>query len=437
MAATVQEQPGVIETPPRPGDVSPTARRHLRRNLIFTVGEIVCFATGFAFFDSSTVLASFVATITGSAILLGLMPTIFQIGVGLPQMAAARFLARRPRKLPFIVWAAFFRNLPVFLLTAVTWTNQQPIVLLVTFYVCYALFALGMGVESVAWLDVFAKICPQELRGKVIAIGRTIGNLLSFGAGFVVARILHAEGGFPRNYALIFLAASLLLTAAMVVFGLIKEPVEPPTPVPSGAIPRVPPDDRAVLVQGRRVWRNDLAFRRLTLARVAYVAHLVATPFYFVFARDRLGIDDSTVGFFISAMMAGQIVGNLLWGWLSARVGSRRVVQGALILAVALPPYVLLTPFLPTGAFFLVYLASGAVMAAEMIGWINLLLDVSPPERRPLYISLHNTLLLPANLLPLLGGVLLTVIPYGVFFPLITLSLLGSLWLASRVDGGQ
>jgi hypothetical protein len=379
VAATVQEQPRAIESPPRPGEVSPTARRRLRRNLIFTIGEIICFSTGFAFFDSSTVLASFVASLTGSAILLGLMPTIFQIGVGLPQMAAARFLAHRPRKLPFIVWAAFFRNLPVFLLTAVTWTNQQPVVLLVTFYVCYALFAVGMGVESVAWLDVFAKICPQELRGKVIAIGRTIGNLLSFGAGFVVARILAAEGGFPRNYALIFLAASLLLTAAMIVFGLIKEPVGAPTPVQPGAIPQIPPDDRAVLVQGRRVWRNDLTFRRLTLARVAYVAHLVATPFYFVFARDRLGIDDSTVGL----------------------------------------------------------LASGAVMAAEMIGWINLLLDVSPPERRPLYISLHNTLLLPANLLPLLGGVLLTVIPYGVFFPLITLSLLGSLWLVGQVDGGQ
>lgn len=432
MTATVQEHPGPRDAPRHPGEISPTARRHLRRNLALTVGEIICFATGIAFFDSSTVLASFVVSLTGSAILLGLMPTVFQIGIGLPQLAAARYLAHRPRKLPYIVWTAFFRNVPVFLLVGVTWLSENPAALLVTFFVCYALFALGIGAESVAWLDVFAKICPPELRGKVFAIGRTIGNLLSFGAGFVVARILSSQEHFPRNYALLFLAAAVLLTAAMVVFGLIKEPVELPRPVPPGAIPQSPPDDRAVLVQGRRVWRNDAAFRRLTLARIAYVAHLVATPFYFVFARDRLGIDDAAVGLFVSAMMAGQIVGNLVWGWLSARAGNRRVVQGAVLLAVALPPYVLLTPYLPSGAFLLVYVAIGVVLAGEVIGWMNLLLDVSPTERRPLYISLHSTLLLPANLLPLFGGVLLTVVPFGVFFPLIALSLLGSLWLVSR-----
>ena len=301
-----------------------------------------------------------------------------------------------------------------------------------TFYLCYGLFALGIGAESVAWLDVFAKVCPQDQRGRVLAIGRTIGNLLSFGAGFLVARMLSAEGQFPRNYALVFLATAIFMTAAMAVFGAIKEPIEPPAPVPPSAIPQVPPDDRAVLVQGRRVWRDDAAFRHLTLARIAYVAHLVATPFYLRFAKDRLGIDDGAVGLFVSAMMIGQIAGNLAWGWLSARVGSRRVVQGALLLALLLPLYVLATPLLPQGAFLLVYVAIGAVMAGEMLGWMNLLLDVTPAARRPLYISLHNTLLLPANLLPLFGGVILTLVPYGIFFPLIALALLGSLWLISQ-----
>jgi MFS family permease len=432
VATTVQEQPVAIERPTPHGDVSPTARRHLRRNLALTVGEIICFAFGMALFDSSTVLASFIATLTGSAILLGLMPTVFQIGVGLPQLLAARFLANRQRKLPYIIWASFFRNLPLFLLFAATWASPSPAVLLATFFVCYGLFAIGIGAESVAWLDVFAKICPQELRGKVFAVGRTIGNLVSIGAGLLVARILAVDGDFPRNYALLFLGTALLMTAAMTVFGSIKEPVEPPAPVPASEIPQAPPDDRAVLVQGRRVWRDDAAFRRLTLARVAYVAHLVATPFYLRFARDELGIDDAAVGLFVSAMMVGQIAGNLAWGWLSARVGNRRVVQWSLLIAVALPPYVLLTPFLPQGAFLLVYVAMGAVLAGEMIGWMNMLLDVSPTARRPLYISLHSTLLLPANLLPLAGGVLLTVVPYGLFFPLIALTLLGSLWLVSQ-----
>lgn len=433
MTAAQTTDEAAVAPAPQADASSPVARRHLRRNLALTVAEIVCFAIGMAFFDASTVLASFVATLTGSAILLGLLPTIFQIGFGLPQLAAARFLAHRSRKLPYIVWTAAFRNLPLFVLVAVAWAGPRPAVLLATFFVCYGLFAIGIGLESVAWLDVFAKVCPQDRRGKVFATGRTIGNLLAFGAGFAVARILAAEGTFPRNYALLFLAAALALTAAMTVFGLIVEPIEPPAPASPGAVSQTPPDDRAVLVQGRRVWRDDAAFRRLTLARVAYVAHLVATPFYLRFARDRLGIGEAEVGLFVSAMMAGQIAGNLAWGWLSARAGHRRVVQGALALAVALPLYVLLTPSLPPGAFLVVYVAIGAIVAGEAIGWMNLLLDVAPTARRPLYISLHGTLLLPANLLPLLGGALLTVVPYGAFFPLIALVLVGSLWLVGRV----
>lgn len=409
------------------------AERHLRRNLGLTIGEIVCFSMGMAFFDAGTVLASFVATLTASTVLLGLLPTIFQVSVGLPQLAAARFLAHRPRKLPFVIGATVVRNTPLFILAAVAWLQPAPAVLLVTFFVCYALFAFGMGMESVAWLDIFAKIAPPERRGQVSAIGRTLGNLCSFGAGFLVARILASEGHFPRNYALLFLVTALLMTGALVVFALVREPIERPAPPAPGTTGRGAPDDRGVIRQGRRVWRQDRVFRRYVLARTVAVAHLVAVPFYLLFARDVVGIDDAMIGNFVSASMGGQLIANLLWGWISARFGNRRVVQGALLIAALLPLYVLLTPQLPPAAFLVVYVASGAVLASEFIGWVNLLLEIAPGPRRPLYISLQSTLLLPANLLPLFGGVALSVIPYRVFFPLIALALAISLVLVSRI----
>jgi MFS family permease len=419
---------GAVRAPGLPGD----AQRHLRRNLGLTIGEIVCFSIGIACFDSGTVLASFVATLTASTILLGLLSTVFQVSVGLPQLAAARFLAHRPRKLPFVVGASLCRNTPLYILAAATWFRPPAPVLLAVFFVCYALFALGMGMESVAWLDIFAKIAPQERRGQIFAIGRTLGNLCSFGAGFLVARILAAEGQFPRNYALLFLVTALLMTAAMTVFALVREPIERSAPA-QGAVPQGVPDDRAVIVQGRRIWRQDGVFRRYVIARIAYVAHLVAVPFYLLFAREAVGIDDATIGVFVSASMVGQLGANLVWGWISARFGNRRVVQGALLIAALLPLYVLLTPALPRGAFLLVYVASGAVLAGEMIGWMNLLLEIAPAPRRPLYISLQGTLLLPANLLPLVGGVALSIIPYRVFFPLIALALATSFVLVSRI----
>lgn len=417
-----------------PAALPDEAQRHLRRNFTLTIGEIVAFGIGAAFFDAGTVLVGFVATLTASTVLLGLVPTIYQMGNGLPKLAAARFLAGRPRKIPFLIGTSLFRNIPVFVLAAVAWSNPSPVVLLTTFFVCYALFALGVGMESVAWLDIFAKITPPERRGQVSAIGRTAGNICSFAAGFVVARILAAEGQFPRNYALLFLAAAVMLTIAFAVFAFVREPIE--VHAAPAASPRGAPDDRSILAQGRRIWREDGTFRRLVGARVLYTAHFVAIPFYLQFARETVGIGDGAIGTFVSASMFGQLVATGLWGWISARFGNRRVVQGSLVFAAVLPLYVLLTPRLPAEAFVLVYVVSGAVLAGEFIGWMNLLLGIAPAAQRPLYISLQGTLLLPANLLPLFGGVALSVIPYGAFFPLIALALAASLFLVSRIGRG-
>jgi MFS family permease len=407
--------------------------RYLRRNVLLTLGEIVAFGIGAAFFDAGTVLIAFVATLTASTALLGLVPTVSQMGMGLPQLAAARFLARRPRKVPFLIAASLFRNIPVFILAAATWTRPDPGLLLAVFFVCYALFSLGVGLESVAWIDIFATITPPERRGQVSAIGRTAGNICSLAAGFVVARILATEGQFPRNYALLFLAAAVMLTIAFAVFAFVHEPVGAGD-VP--ADPRGAPDDRSILAQGRYIWREDGAFRRLVAARVLYIAHLVAIPFYLRFAREVVGVGDGAVGTFVSASMFGQLLAAGLWGWLSARFGNRLVVQCSLLLAALLPLYVLLTPQLPAAAFILVYVVSGAVLAGEFIGWMNLLLGLAPAAQRPLYISVQGTLLLPANLLPLFGGVALSVIPYGLFFPLIALALAVSFLIVGRIGRG-
>lgn len=416
----------------RGGEPAPDeARRHLRRNTALTIGEIVSFSIGAAFFDASTVLVGFVATLTASTTLLGLVPTIFHVGIGLPQLLVARFLARRQRKMPLLIVASLFRNLPIFILAVIAWSEPSPSVLLLAFFVCYALFSLGVGAESVAWIDIFAKIAPAARRGQISAIGRTAANICSFAAGFLVARVLASPEGFPRNYAVLFLVTGLLLTVAFATFAFVREPIDP-APIPA-ATPRGAPDDRSILAQGRRVWRDDRRFRALLWARILYIAHLVAIPFYLRYARDTVGIDDATIGLFVSATMFGQLLANGLWGWISGRFGNRWVVQGALGIAALIPLFVLLTPLLPPGAFLLVYVAVGAVVASEFIGWMNLLLEIAPAPRRPLYISLQGTLLLPANLLPLFGGIALNVIPYQLFFPIIAAALVLGCLLVRRL----
>lgn len=423
---TSADEPVVGAQVERPQTAPAAPPAHFRRNIALTIGEIVCFSLAMAFIDSSAVLPGFVTALTGSTVLLGLLPTVFQLGLGLPQLAAASFLSHRRRKMPFLIVASTVRNAPLFILAAVTWGRPEPAVLLGTFFACYALFAFGMGMESVAWLDIFAKICPADRRGQVFALARTGAGILAFGAGFFVSRILAAEGQGSRNYAALFLTAGLLLTAALLVFAFVREPIEAPPALP-------PADERAIHRRGRRVWREDGNFRRYVLARFLYGAHLVGIPFYLRFARDVIGIEEATIGRFISASVAGGLVANLLWGAVSRRFGNRWVARSVLGLAALLPLFVLLTPRLPQGAYLVVYVAIGAILAGEIIGWMNLLLGLTPPAERPLYISLQSTLLLPANLLPLLGGLALRVVPYAIFFPAITIVLATGCWLVGRI----
>ena len=424
-----QDRPpaAVAEVEPAGGEADP---RLVRRNLALIVAEIVFFGLAVAFFDVGTVIPGFVTALTASTVLLGLAPTLFQLGMGLPQLVVAGYLTRRPRKMPFLIATSVVRNLAWFALAAAAWSQPPAEALLAIFFACYLVFAVSMGMESVAWIDIFAKVCPDRRRGRVMAVGRTIGNVLSIGAGFLVSRIL-VGWPFPRNYAVLFLLAALCLTAAVAVFAAIREPVEP-APDASEA-DKAAPGERAVLAQGRRIWREDANFRRLVAARFAFAAYYVALPFFFRFARDVVGVEEAAIGRFVSASMAGQIVANLVWGYVADRYGKKRVAQAILVIATLLPFYVLATPGLPSWAFLLVYVATGAILAGDMIGWLNLLLAIAPAEHRPLYVSLQGTLLVPANLLPLFGGVILNVLPYSVFFPLLALSFAASLWLVSGV----
>lgn len=403
------------------------ARRHLRRNTVLAIGEVVAFSLAMAFFDQGTVIPGFISALTGSTIFLGLAPTVFQLGLGLPQLAVARFVGHRLRKMPFLIGASVARNLPFFILAAVTWSRPGPGILLLTFFLCYLAFAIGMGMESIAWMDIFAKVFPNRERNRVMALARTIASVLAVGAGFLVSRVLAAEGGFPRNFALLFLIAGGWLTLALLLFSFVHEPVE------ADATADELPDRSAVLAQGWGIWRADSTFRHYFGARFAYIAFYVALPFFFRFARDVVGIEETAIGHFVSAAIGGQIVANIIWGYIGTRYGSKRVVQGILVLGLLLPLYVLLTPRLPQSAFLLVYVVVGIIQAGDILGWMNLLLAIAPSGRRTLYVSLQGTLLIPANLLPLVGGIALRVVPLPLFFGLVTLAFGAGLWLVRGV----
>lgn len=76
-----------------------------RRNFFSALWHGVFLAVGLALTQPTTVIAAFVADLTGSTIWVGGLSTVLTVAGALPQIFVARWVERRPRKMPYLIVA--------------------------------------------------------------------------------------------------------------------------------------------------------------------------------------------------------------------------------------------------------------------------------------------------------------------------------------------
>jgi MFS family permease len=112
------------------------------------------------------------------------------------------------------------------------------------------------------------------------------------------------------------------------------------------------------------------------------------------------------VGVFTGLYIAGQLGGNLAFGWLADRLGHRVVIVagGAAALGACLAALGAST----LGVFGVVFVLTGLQVASVNVSNLNVLLEFAPTaEERPTYVGLGTTLLAPvAFAAPIAAGLL-------------------------------
>jgi MFS family permease len=391
---------------------------HYRRNFACFVLDYVFFGISIAFVSQTTVLPSFINQLTDSAPLIGLASTIQTGAWLLPQLIAASYLADKARKKPYLLLYAALGRPVVWLLAGVLFLvgDRAPTLILGLFFVSLAIFMGTDAIASVAWFDILSKAIPPSRRGRLIGTGQVLSGLLTVGAGAVVNAVLGPQGPpFPNNYALLFFLAGLSLFASWLAMSFLHEPVGPT----HGE--RLPWN--AFLPKLWTVLRENRTFSLVTVVRLLAGLSGMAMPFYVVYATEELHFGAETIGVFISSQVVGSILAGFVWGYLNECSGSKIVIQGSTILGLASPLLALLMG--PMGhlagastiyAYSLIFLAIGALNSSYMPGFINLVLELAPPEERPTYIALTNTICGLLLALPFLGGWLLQATSYPVLF---------------------
>jgi MFS-type transporter involved in bile tolerance (Atg22 family) len=150
----------------------------------------------------------------------------------------------------------------------------------------------------------------------------------------------------------------------------------------------------------------------------------LASPFYVLYATDRLGLAQETIGLFIIAQTVGGLAGSFGFGALAERRGSSAVIRFSTAIAVTGPLAALALYFAQSArgasglaiAFTWVFIVLGAVASSIMLGFRNYILDLAPAGHRPTYMGLSNTLGGLLVIVPMLGGWLLQATSYPVLF---------------------
>ncbi len=248
-----------------------------------------------------------------------------------------------------------------------------------------AVFSLASGAGSVAFGDVMGKTIPKPRRGRLLGLRAALGGVATIVVGLALALTLGPDVGRGVFVALLLAAAALWAIGSW-LFALTREP---PGATEGGRTPLA--EARA----GARLLREVRGFRRFLLARALLAVTEVALPFYVLAARES-GVDASAVGIFLAASGLAAVVSNPVWGRVTDDASDRAVMTAAGVVgAVAAVMAVALLAADVSSAAAYAAVVFVAVVAQEgvRLGRKAYLVTASPPDERPLYIALANTLI--------------------------------------------
>lgn len=398
----------------------------LQRNFLGGQLHGVFLAVGTALTDPSTVIAAFVAQLTGSTAWVGGLSTVLNLATALPQPFAARWIEPRPRKMPYLLAAIYLRvaswGALAWLIHAIGGSNPQLLVWALVSLL--GLFYAGGGLAGIPYNDIIGKVIPANRRGAFFGGRQALAAPLTVGAALLAQRVLPGIP-FPDNYALLFGLAAASLSVASIGFWIIREP------------PR--PDGGGQVLPWREYWRQLAATSRqlwvLVGVQVLTGFSLMALPFYVVYARRELGAPPEAVGWFMMLQVLGGMLANLLWAGLVDRHGSKPMLTVCAVLSS-------LTPILAVGLGSLgwmgmlpVFFLAGATYNGRTVGFNSALLRLAPEGERPTYTAMDTVLILPLAFLPLIAGLLLEHWPYWTLFLLVAAFVASGAALARRLPG--
>lgn len=372
-------------------------RKNLRFNVIVNMLDGGFFGMALGFTSFSTILPLFVSRMTSSAILIGLIPAIHNVGWQIPQLFIARYVAGLKRYKPMTLWMTLNERIPFLGLAAVAWlipTIGNKTALVLTF-ILLIWQGLGGGFGGVPWQSMIAKLIPSENRAAFFGFQSAFANVLaSFSA--VAAGYILEHFPSPLDFTLCFLSTSVCMAISFVMVSLTREPDSPAENINTSTHKQFSKDMISIL-------QRDRNFCWFLVVRLLSQFATMSSAFYIVYAASHFAMSDQTAGLLTGTLMVGQIIANPLMGWIADRWSHPPVLKIGILSAMLGSLMAWYAPQL--NWFYLVFILTGVVNVSMWAVTMAMTMEFGSELERPLYIGLANTLVAPATILsPLVGG---------------------------------
>ena len=371
-------------------------RENLKHNISINLldGGLFGMALGFASF--STILPLFVASMTTSALLIGLVPAIHSVGWQLPQLFTASHVSRLRTYKRTVLMTTIHERIPFlgFAFTALLLpTIGKPAGLIITF-IFLVWQGLGGGFTANSWTSMISKIIPSETRGTFFGMQAGLANLFISGSAVAAGYLLDYLAS-PFDFAACFFIASILFAVSWFALAQTREPEDTEKVIPEEKTPFW--DDSKIILS------RDKNFTWFLGARFLSQFATMGFSFYIIYALRRFNMDAVTAGFLTATLTIAQTVANAGMGWLGDRWGHRSMlIIGAV---AALASSILAWSAASILWFYPIFLLAGITNVSIWTIGMAMTVDFGSESKRPLYIGLSQTLIAPATILaPLLGG---------------------------------
>jgi MFS family permease len=331
--------------------------------------------------------ATFAVRLGASNTMIGWLSSIPSLIAVLILVPSARFLERRANRTPWIWGSLFVGRLGYGLIAALPWLlsghqAESLIGLLIALSLPNTFFGAGFG-------PLMADVVPERDRARVMAnrsiiVGITVAVTTFLAGKWLEASVNLRWGAFPANYQIVYIIGFLASMMSMVFLLRIKVPE-------SKVIPRAP-RVKLTLAQVKSLLGQNRDFVRLTVNTLAFsFGEWLISPLYIIFFIRHLEATDGWIGLNSTLANIGAIIGYTLWQRWINKLGYMR----ALLITIPFSAcYSLLVGLFPNLTTILVWgVLINVINPGLSLSHYNILLKLSPPERRASYIAIYSSIM--------------------------------------------